>query len=243
MLYIPLSFRVHLALRGLLGLVSVSVTYAGLILAIEFVDGKWRTIAGMYNLFPLPVSYMLISGIAYITQDYRVLQLCIAIPGIFLCFLWWIRQNWNWFFFGFILTHRNIYLLRFVIPESPRWLLCKGRTAEVAEIVRKVCEVNKRECPPNVEMLLKPPPSNNQTGDDGCISLFGNSYLRLITICFPCIWFTINLVYYGLILNMNTFGGNVYLNTVSFYFLFEFSSNTVCQFGFKTKFQCEILLE
>lgn len=87
-LYIPLSFRVNLAIRGLLGLVSVSVTYAGLILAIEFVDGKWRTIAGMYNLFPLPVSYMMISGIAYLTQDFRVLQLCIAIPGFFLCFLW-----------------------------------------------------------------------------------------------------------------------------------------------------------
>lgn len=88
LLYVPTSFRVHLALRGLLGLVSVSVTYAGLILAIEFVDGKWRTIAGMYNLFPLPVSYMLISGIAYLTQDFRLLQLCIAIPGVFLCFLW-----------------------------------------------------------------------------------------------------------------------------------------------------------
>lgn len=87
-LYIPTSFSVHLALRGLLGLVSVSVTYAGLILAIEFVDGKWRTIAGMYNLFPLPISYMIISGIAYLTQDFRLLQLCIAIPGIFLCFLW-----------------------------------------------------------------------------------------------------------------------------------------------------------
>lgn len=86
-LYYPTSFRAHLALRGLLGVVSVSVTYAGLILAIEFVDGKWRTIAGMYNLFPLPVSYMVISGIAYLTQDYRLLQICIAIPGLFLCFL------------------------------------------------------------------------------------------------------------------------------------------------------------
>lgn len=92
-LYIPLSFGVHLAIRGLLGLVSVSVTYAGLILAIEFVDGKWRTIAGMYNLFPLPVSYMLISGIAYITQDFRLLQLCIAIPGVFLCFLWYLYSK------------------------------------------------------------------------------------------------------------------------------------------------------
>lgn len=42
-LYFPNSFEVYLALRVLLGLVSVSVTYAGLILAIEFVDGKWRT--------------------------------------------------------------------------------------------------------------------------------------------------------------------------------------------------------
>ena len=110
----------------------------------------------------------------------------------------------------------HLHLLRFVIPESPRWLLCKGRTAEVATIIRKVCEVNKRECPPNLEKLLKPPPSNDDQTDDGCISLFGNSYLRLITICFWCIWFTINLVYYGLILNMNSFGGNVYLNSVSF---------------------------
>lgn len=80
--------------------------------------------------------------------------------------------------------------------------------------MRKVCEINKRECPPNVEKLLKPP-SDQEPADAGCISLFGNAYLRLITICFPCIWFTINLVYYGLILNMNSFGGNVYLNSVS----------------------------
>lgn len=87
-LYFAESFEFYLVLRTLLGLVSVSVTYAGLILAIEYVDGKWRTIAGMYNLFPLPLSYMMISGIAYLTQDYKLLQLVIAIPGVFLCFLW-----------------------------------------------------------------------------------------------------------------------------------------------------------
>lgn len=87
-LYFPHSFEFYITLRALLGLVSVSVTYSGLILAIEYVDGKWRTIAGMYNLFPLPISYMAISGIAYLTQDYQKLQLCIGIPGIFLCFLW-----------------------------------------------------------------------------------------------------------------------------------------------------------
>lgn len=198
-MYFPNSFELHLALRGLLGIVSVSVTYAGLILAIEFVDGKWKTIAGMYNLFPLPVSYMMISGIAYLTQDFRFLQLYIGIPGIFLCFLW------------------------FVIPESPRWLLCKGRVAEVEEIVRKAAKVNGRELPPNVTKLLKPP--NQMESDAGCFTLFGSKYLRLITICFWLIWFTMNLVYYGLILNMNTFGGNVYLNSVSKNYVINYANN------------------
>ncbi|XP_055695059.1 organic cation transporter protein [Lutzomyia longipalpis] len=186
-LYFADSFEIYLALRTLLGLVSVSVTYAGLILAIEYVDGKWRTIAGMYNLFPLPISYMMISGIAYLTQDYKVLQLCIGLPGIFLCFLW------------------------FVVPESPRWLLCKGRISEVKEVIKTAARINKRELPHNIEKLLKPP--DDDEANEGFTDLFRSRYLRLITICFLCIWFTMNLVYYGLILNMNTFGGNVYLNS------------------------------
>ncbi|XP_055903253.1 organic cation transporter protein isoform X2 [Eupeodes corollae] len=186
-LYFANSFELYLILRTLLGLVSVSVTYAGLILAIEYVDGKWRTIAGMYNLFPLPISYMLISGIAYLTQDYQKLQLCIGFPGIFLCFLW------------------------FVVPESPRWLLCKGRVAEVKKIVESAAAFNGRQLPENYEKILTPPVQEESTHDFWC--LFRSRYLRRITICFLLIWFTMNLVYYGLILNMNTFGGNVYLNS------------------------------
>ncbi|KAH8360242.1 hypothetical protein KR093_011454, partial [Drosophila rubida] len=179
------SFELYLTLRALLGLVSVSVTYSGLILAIEYVDGKWRTIAGMYNLFPLPISYMIISGLAYLTQDYQRLQLCIGIPGIFLCFLW------------------------FVVPESPRWLLVKGRIEEVRRIIEAAASFNGRQLPADYQ--LTPPTQESSTQD--VTYLFRSSYLRRISICFLCIWFTINLVYYGLILNMSSFGGNVYLNS------------------------------
>nr|XP_029732351.1 organic cation transporter protein-like isoform X1 [Aedes albopictus]XP_029732355.1 organic cation transporter protein-like isoform X1 [Aedes albopictus] len=187
-LYFVDSLEFLLILRALLGIVSVSVTYAGLILAIEYVDGKWRTIAGMYNLFPLPVSYIMISGIAYLTQDFRSLQLCIGLPGVFLCFLW------------------------FVLPESPRWLLCKGRIAEVKEIVRKAAAFNNRPLPDNLDKLLKPP-TDEEENVAGVCELFRSKYLRLVTFCFLCIWFTMNLVYYGLVLNMNSFGGNIYLNS------------------------------
>ncbi|XP_055635229.1 solute carrier family 22 member 21 isoform X2 [Toxorhynchites rutilus septentrionalis] len=188
-LYFADSLEFLLVLRALLGIVSVSVTYAGLILAIEYVDGKWRTIAGMYNLFPLPVSYIMTSGIAYLTQDYRSLQLCIGLPGVFLCLLW------------------------FVLPESPRWLLCKGRIAEVKEVVRKAAAFNNRPLPDNLDKLLKPP-TDEEDKMAGVCDLFRSKYLRLVTFCFLCIWFTMNLVYYGLVLNINTFGGNIYLNSV-----------------------------
>ncbi|XP_035780825.1 organic cation transporter protein-like [Anopheles albimanus] len=187
-LYFADSFEFYLVLRALLGIVSVSVTYAGLILAIEYVDGKWRTIAGMYNLFPLPVSYIMISGIAYLTQDYRNLQLCIGLPGVFLCLLW------------------------FVLPESPRWLLCKGRIAEVKDVVRKAATFNNRPLPDNLDKLLKPPVDEEETAAGVC-ELFRSKYLRLVTFCFLCVWFSMNLIYYGLVLNMNSFGGNIYLNS------------------------------
>ncbi|KRF82949.1 organic cation transporter protein isoform X1 [Drosophila virilis] len=184
-LYFCSSFELYLTLRALLGLVSVSVTYSGLILAIEYVDGKWRTIAGMYNLFPLPISYMIISGLAYLTQDYQRLQLCIGVPGIFLCFLW------------------------FVVPESPRWLLVKGRVEEVRRIIEAAAVFNGRQLPPDYQLT---PPTQESSSQDFTY-LFRSSYLRRISICFLCIWFTMNLVYYGIILNMSSFGGNVYLNS------------------------------
>lgn len=104
-LYFVETFELYLILRALLGIASVSVTYSGLILAIEYVDGIWRTIAGMYNLFPLPLSYIMISGIAYLTQDFKNLQLCIGLPGVFLCLLWYV---WFLRFLLFKSIHRLV---------------------------------------------------------------------------------------------------------------------------------------
>lgn len=116
----------------------------------------------------------------------------------------------------FLGTNSNGFFFRprFVLPESPRWLLCKGRIAEVKEIVKKAAAFNNRPLPDNLDKLLKPPTDEEETGAGVC-ELFRTKYLRLVTFCFLCIWFTMNLVYYGLVLNMNSFGGNIYLNSVS----------------------------
>ena len=103
-------------------------------------------------------------------------------------------------------------MFRFVVPESPRWLLCKGRTQELKVILEKAAKMNNKELPANLDKILKPP---NSRRNKGFKDLFRSKYLRLVSICFLCIWFTMNLVYYGLILNMNALGGNIYVNSVS----------------------------
>lgn len=105
---------------------------------------------------------------------------------------------------------------RFVVPESPRWLLCKGRVAEVKEIVKKAARLNNIELPENIDKILIPPSRDEETST-GVWELFSSKYLRTVTSCFLCIWFTMNLVYYGLVLNMSSFGGNIYVNSVSFF--------------------------
>lgn len=100
---------------------------------------------------------------------------------------------------------------RFVVPESPRWLLVKGRVEEVRRIIEAAAVFNGRQLPPDYQLT---PPTQESSSQDFTY-LFRSSYLRRISICFLCIWFTMNLVYYGIILNMSSFGGNVYLNSVS----------------------------
>ena len=102
-----------------------------------------------------------------------------------------------------------------MVPESPRWLLCKGRVAEVKKILESTAKFNGTVLPANIDQILIPPQQTD--AEKHFIHLFRSKYLRRITICFLCIWFTMNLVYYGLILNMSTFGGNIYLNSVSYF--------------------------
>lgn len=81
-------YELYLAQRVLLGFFSVSVVFAGFVLIVELVGGKWRTAAGVCNFFPLPVSYILVAAISIALPDWRHLQLALSLPGILLISLW-----------------------------------------------------------------------------------------------------------------------------------------------------------
>lgn len=75
-----------------------------------------------------------------------------------------------------------------MVPESPRWLLCKGRITEVKEVLRSAARFNGKQLPDNLDKFLKPPRIEDSAS--GVVELFRTKYLRCVTFCFLCIWFT-----------------------------------------------------
>lgn len=181
----------YFILRAALGFISVSVVFSGFVLSIELVGGHWRTVSGISYLFPVSLSYITIAGMGWLLRDWRQLQLAISLPGIFFLALWW------------------------VLPESPRWLLAMGRTQEVLAILQKAAHFNGRDLPINIDKQLLPTETDEKTESVNVMDLFKTRQMRKKTLLLFVIWFSVYLVYYGLVLNLGNIGGDLYINSVS----------------------------
>ncbi|XP_045499055.1 organic cation transporter protein-like isoform X1 [Colias croceus] len=184
------SYVQYVIVRLIMGLVSVSVVYAAFVLSVELVGGKWVTIAGVCNFFPLPLAYVIVSLLSIVMPNWRDLQLALSIPGCLLIFLW------------------------FVLPESPRWLLSMGRTKEAQAILEKAAKFNGREMPSDIDKLLLVYKTDTKAEDPSvCMLLRG--YLLKRTVCLFIAWFAMTIGYYGLLLNIGNFNlGNLHLTSI-----------------------------
>jgi len=104
------------------------------------------------------------------------------------------------------------------IPESPSWLLCKGKTEEARKTFSKIAKLNRRpELDPNeLKGLQKIVLQEKQSEVDYELStweLFTNSKLRFKMLLFCFCWFSVALVYYCISFNAKNLAGNLVLNT------------------------------
>ncbi|KAE8750371.1 hypothetical protein FOCC_FOCC002930 [Frankliniella occidentalis] len=184
-------FEMHCILRFCLGFISVGIVFSGFVLCMEVVGGKWRTISGVSYLFPVPLSYIMIAGIAYMVRGWRAIQLAITLPAILLLSFFWI------------------------MPESPRWLLSVGRKDLVIPILQEAARTNRMVLPTSLDKHLQQE-SSSMSGQDsaGVMDLFRTPNIRKISLLLYVIWFSVYLVYYGLVLNITEFAGDQYVNTV-----------------------------
>ncbi|XP_072887483.1 solute carrier family 22 member 6-A-like isoform X2 [Hemitrygon akajei] len=171
---------------GLSGIVINSVS-----LLVEWIPTRVRTPALMTLNFTYTYGQLLLPGIAYGLKDWRSLQLSVSAP-----------------FFAFVLCS-------WWLSESARWLIVNGKEHVALKQLKRVAKVNGREAEGEkltVE-ILKASVENDQltAKKQSALDLFRTPMMRRITCCSMVVWFSTSFAYYGLSIDLQGFGVDIYL--------------------------------
>ncbi|XP_013389571.1 organic cation transporter protein-like [Lingula anatina] len=154
---------------------------------MEFVSPKKRIITLCTSAFSWGTGILLATPAAYLIRDWRYLQLAVALPSV-------------------------IYLLFWrIIPESPRWLISRGKYVEAESVVRWVAEVNKAALP---EGQLFDEHSLRSTPTLSPLKLRKAPKLIVRTVIISFAWLTVGVSWYGLTLNQGSLDGDIFINAL-----------------------------
>ncbi|XP_072707645.1 solute carrier family 22 member 13-like [Ciconia boyciana] len=186
--FVP-HFYVYMAFRCVVGASVSGITMTILALATEWVGVSSRPKAVLISHCCFAIGQMLLAGLSYGIRNWRLLEIAGSAPIFALFFYIW------------------------VLPESARWLVTKGRVEEAKKVLQKAASINKRTIPPGLLEQLKP---ETQSKSGSTLDLFRKKHLRKVTLIMSCTWFVNSLVYYGLSLNVTNFGLDIYLTQLAF---------------------------
>ncbi|XP_023929915.1 organic cation transporter-like protein [Lingula anatina] len=126
---------------------------------------------------------------AYFLRNWRYLALVACSPAVIIIFFY------------------------FVFNESVRWLLSRGRHKEAKRIITKAARVNKVKLEEDTwERLLKEGDEEKQTKTHSQLDLFRTWKRTVLTFKLAFCRLSFAVAYYGLALNAQGLGGNIYLN-------------------------------
>ncbi|XP_041805058.1 solute carrier family 22 member 5-like isoform X2 [Chelmon rostratus] len=187
------SWVMFCILNFLRGIGQISNYMGSLVLGSEMLSQSARvkyTVLG--HCLGYGIGYALLPLLAYFIRGWRMLLVASAIPSILFFPMWW------------------------VIPESPRWLLQKGRVEEAELVIRNAAKMNKVTAP---EVLFRTDECLELTQNKGdeehtytYVDLIRTPNMRNIQILGVFIWMSVAMVFFGLSLNTSNLNGNVYLN-------------------------------
>lgn len=167
-----------------------------MITALELVGPNYRSFVTLMTCMFYTMGLILLAGVTYVVRNWVHLALATSIP--------FMLYSVYWFF----------------LPESPRWLLAKGRLEKAAEILETLAKVNRKELPEGFKNSLKQKMMLQQTMNEeehpqkspGVFDLCRTPNMRLKTILITLNWFASETVYVGLSYYGPALGNNQYLS-------------------------------
>ncbi|XP_059118125.1 solute carrier family 22 member 11 isoform X1 [Peromyscus eremicus] len=171
---------------------------AGIIMAQATLMAEWTTIRRRdVTMTILGCTYstgqMALAGLALALRDWRNLQLAVSIPFL------------------------AIFLLSWWLPESARWLITTGQPEKALQELQKVARINgHKEAKQMLTIEVSQENMSNRvlsaTETQGSVlDLFRVPVLFQRTCVIALVNFSLLLSYYGLVLDLQSLGGNLFL--------------------------------
>jgi len=175
-----------LVIRFFCGATSLAYNTAISVYRIELSSGKWRSRVTHYfgELF-WQLGHMSLGLLVYLIPNMYHLELCIGLAALPFMPLWYF------------------------MPESPRWLLTKGRLEEAKQVLRGACKLNGRPTEPVNDLKVHRDHKTDRTAH--LHHLFRMSGVRRNSVIICICWMAFSMGYFGLVYNTPAFEANLYL--------------------------------
>ncbi|KAG8000905.1 SEC14 domain and spectrin repeat-containing protein 1 [Nibea albiflora] len=154
------SWPIFTILFFMMGLGQIACYIVVFVLGSEILTGSTRV---LFSNMALPIIYttgmMALPGTAYLVRNWRHLSLIMAVPGLACIPLWWL------------------------VPESPRWLLSRGRLLNAEFLLRAAALENRVEAPKVIFLPSKGDEAESQKAKSlGFLDLLRTRNIRNMTL-------------------------------------------------------------
>ncbi|CAB1422556.1 unnamed protein product [Pleuronectes platessa] len=184
------NIYVYIVIRFLSGISISGIITNAFVIGGEWSDSSKFALCTVINHCAVPLGLMMMSGIAYLIRDWRILQLVLFCPLVLV-----------------------LGIFYWILPESARWLLTQGRKKEAIKEIYRAAKVNGRKVPEDLVDRLEAAGTSKR---GNILDIFRISYLRKRALVMSFLWFATSLMYYGLSLNVGNFGVDIYLTQFIF---------------------------
>ncbi|KAI8483011.1 hypothetical protein Bbelb_393110 [Branchiostoma belcheri] len=182
------SYAAFVCLRFLVGACAYPVFMIAFVIGQEIVGPSKRALAGSVIELAFAAAIMVLAGLAYAIREWTFLQLAITLPSAVSILSWWL------------------------IPESPRWLIARGRVEEAMEVIHLMAKRNGKTLPSDLDLDVKTRVQRSSGGQPSALDLVRTPNMLRKSVLIFFNWFVVTILYYGLSLGTSDLAGDDYVN-------------------------------